>query len=113
MNASRCIHSVTGERLASSVSSGARNRTWAATNSGSAMSVLVEGLTSKQAQKANLLNIKQAQYTCSWMDGTDIQEGDRLTYSGKKYAVHEVVDDSTRPSGKYWTAILARVVETT
>lgn len=76
------------------------------------MSVLVEGLTSKQAQKANLLNIKQA-HTCSWMDGTDIQEGDRLTYSGKKYAVHEVVDDSTQPSSKCWTAILARVVETT
>lgn len=77
------------------------------------MSVLVEGLTSRQAQRAKLLNIKQARYTISWMDGTDIQEGDRLTYSGHKYAVHEALDDSTRPTGKYWTAILARVVETT
>lgn len=75
--------------------------------------MLVEGLTGRRQVRANLLNLKGARYVVSWMDGTDIQEGDRLTYSSHKYTVHDVLDDTTRPTGKYYTGTLVRVVETT
>lgn len=106
MNPSRYIHSVTGERLPATASGGTRTRVYAPVNSGEAMSVLVEGLTSKQ--KAALINIKWPCYRMTWGGGTDIKEGDRITYSGHAYILEAVTDDTTRPTGPYQTGILNR-----
>lgn len=106
MNPLRCIHSVTGERRQATQTNGKVDRDWLPTNGGVAMAVLVEGLPSKQ--RAALVHIKGAQYTISWPGGTDIEEDDRLTYLGKPYIVKEVLDDTTRPTGPYYTGVLAR-----
>ena len=110
MNPSRCIHTVTGERRPVTQSGGVTTKAWAATNSGSSMSVLVEGLSSK-AKITIFGHIPMAQYRISWMSGTDIQEGDRVTYESEKYTVTEVVDDTTRPTGGYKTAVLSRKLD--
>lgn len=104
MNPSRYIHSVTGERRQTTQTGGKQDRAWVPTNSGAAISVLVEGLTSRQ--RVALIHIKQAQYTMTWSG--DIQEGDRVTYSGHVYIVSDVIDDTTRPTGPYKTGILSR-----
>lgn len=104
MNPVRYIHTVTAERRQTTQTAGKADRAWVAVNSGAAIDVLVEGLTSKQ--RAALIHIKQAQYTMSWSG--DIQEGDRVTYAGHVYLVNDVIDDTTRPTGPYYTGILSR-----
>ena len=74
------------------------------------MSVLVEGLSSKA--KATIFgHIPGAMYRISWGAGTDIEEGDREVYNGETYTVREVLDDSSRPTGKYFTAVLSRKLD--
>lgn len=106
MNPSKLIHTVTGERLAVSFSAGKRGRTWAATNSGSSISVLVEGLSSRTKQ-AVVGHIPMPRYRMTWEGSADIEEGDRITYSGNKYHIMEITDDTTRPTGPYKTGILS------
>lgn len=108
MNPARYIHSVTGERRATTQTSGKADRAWTATNSGATMDVLIEGLPTK-TRAAIIGYIPMACYRMSWGGGVDIEEGDRLTYSGKKYLLHDVLDDTTRPSGAYKTGILQRL----
>ncbi|MFI0609209.1 MAG: hypothetical protein ACH37Z_15125 [Anaerolineae bacterium] len=85
-------------------------KTWPPTNSGAAMAVLVEGLASK-AKMTIFGHIPLAMYRISWEAGTDIQEGDRVVYSGESYTVREVLDDTTRPTGGYQTAVLSRKLD--
>lgn len=105
MNRARFIHSVTGERAALTATAGKRDRTWAATNSGAAIPVLIEALSSRT--KESLIGfIPEARYRMTWQAGSDVQEGDRITYGGRDYMLTEVIDDSTRPTGGYGTGIL-------
>lgn len=105
MNPSRFIHSVTGERAPTSFTAGKRDRTWSSTGT---HSVLLEGLPARV--KVSLVgHIARATYRMSWSGPADIEEGDRITYGGSKYMLHEVTDDTTRPTGAYKTGILARV----
>lgn len=105
MNPARYIHTVTGERPPTGATGGKRDTTWTPTGS---HAVLLEGLPSRV--KVSLIgHIARASYRMSWAYGLDIREGDRITYSGSKYLLQEVTDDTTRPTGGYRTGILARV----
>lgn len=104
------IHSVTGTRRPVTQAGGVTTKVWAATNSGSAMSVLVTGLSARE-KAVSFGHIPLAQYRITWMAGTDILDGDRLTYSGEVYTVTETLDDTTRPTGGYKTAILTRKLD--
>lgn len=96
---------MTGERAPTTFTSGKRDRTWASTGT---FSVLVEGLPAK-VKTALIGHIARATYRMTWAYDLDIEEGDRITYSGSKYMLQEVTDDTGRPVGGYKTGILARV----
>lgn len=74
------------------------------------MSVLVLGLSAKE-KATTFGHIPLATYRVVWMAGTDIQEGDRNVYEGETYTVREVLDDTTRPTGGYKTAIYSRKLD--
>ena len=110
MNPARYIHSVTGTRRPVTQSGGVTTKAWAATNSGAAMSVLVEGLSTR-AKESLVGVVPLAQYRMTWDAGTDILEGDRVVYSSETYVVREVLDDTTRPTGGYKTGVLSRKLD--
>jgi len=72
---------------------------------------LIEGMSSKQRESL-IGRISSPQYRVTWISA-DIREGDRLVWTGgpgatgKAYIVHEVTDDTTRPTAPYKTAVLA------
>lgn len=66
---------------------------------------LVEGLHAK-GRSTLVGRVDQAAYVLSWSGSLSLRDGDLTTYNGKQYAVREILDDTTRPSRKYFTAYL-------
>lgn len=100
MNPGRYIHTATWSRAVIGTSSGKRTRTWSVPAS---FSCLVEGLPGRVRQ-ALIGYIPQARYRLT--TSTEVRENDRIVWNSKDFILRDVTDDTTRPTGPYYTGIL-------
>ena len=103
MNAARFIHTANFARQTDAIGGDGR-RTISLTALATDQECLVEGLRGR-AKNSLAGRIDGASYTVSWA-GLVLRDGDICTWNGKQYSVRDIIDDSTRPTGAYYSAIL-------
>lgn len=106
MNPARFIHTMDVIRPGGGRdSSGQQQR--GRTQVASAEPCLIEGAhgTGKQM---GVGRVPRAAYVVSWGGALELRDGDLITWleRGKTFAVRSILDDTTRPSRQYFTAIL-------
>jgi len=103
LNPARFIHTATFSRQTDAVD-GTGRRQVSLTAIATDQDCLVEGLRAR-ARSSMAGRIDNAAYTISWADLV-LRDGDICTWNGKQFAVREILDDTTRPTGAYYTATL-------
>ena len=123
MNPARCTFTVSLSRQMGSTDAETGKRVMAWQTVVAAMPCVPPATLGPKARELLLSQVEQAEYQLSWTpfpdslwaEGVDpedrhVKSGDRGPFRGRTYTIAMLRDDSFRPTGPYWTAILSEKV---
>ncbi len=123
MNPARCTFTVILSRQVGATDAETGKRIMAWQTVVQAMPCVPPATLGPKARELLFSQVEQAEYQLSWTPFPDslwseevapedrrVKPGDRVTFCGRTYTIAMLRDDSFRPTGPYWTAILSEKV---